>query len=423
MRVSRLAIGIGVFGWLLFLSYIVYDYIHYRGMLLYHFIKPDNPFEYFFHLTIIASLIGSQITAYLIQQRKRLLLETMASKERIFNMLNEWRVTLDSLPYGVMLIDRDLNIIRANRYISELSGIPLNELHGHKCYEILHNNKGLLGNCPIKRSILSKSSESTEFYDDVNDRYFIASATPILNNKDEIIAFSHPLIDITDLKKKELSLRDAKDAFFNLLLDIKKAYDSLERLYDDLLLAFSTAIDAKSPWTRGHSERVTSYAITIAREMGLNSYDLKILKTAGLLHDIGKIGTYDVILDKPSRLTDEELSIMMQHPKIGEAILKPIDGFRDVLSIIRSHHERYDGKGYPDGLKGEEIPLLARILFVADSFDSMTSDRPYRPAPGLGYAIEELKRHSGTQFDPDVVKAFLRVIEKDRKMMEVETLR
>lgn len=420
--ISRLAIGVSAFGWLLFFSYIGYDYLNYRGMLLQHFIKPHNPFEYLFHFIILSSLILLNITAYLINQRKRLLHEARSSEKRLHNILQEWRVTLDSLPYGVMLLDKDFNILRANRYISGLSGIPLNKLHGHKCYEILHNNKAWLDNCPLNKALLTKSTENVEFYDDARDRYFIASATPILGESNEIIGFSHPLIDITELKKKELSLRDAKDAFFNLLIDLKEAYNSLESLYNELLIAFSTAIDAKSPWTRGHSERVTNYAITIAREMGIDGDDINILKTAGLLHDIGKIGTYDVILDKPSKLTDEELSIMKQHPRIGEEILKPINGFKNVLSIVRSHHERFDGSGYPDGLKGEDIPLLARILFVADSFDSMTSDRPYRPAPGIGYAIEELKRCSGTQFDPDVVSAFLRVLEREGKVKELKVV-
>jgi len=417
---SKLGIVVIVFGWTIFFFYIAYDYYHYGDSLVDHFLSPDSPFEYFFHFIILSSLIGANITGYLINERKKLLVKTLKSERRLNYVLQEWRTTLDSMPYGVMLVDRDFNIIRANKYISDLSGILLNDLSKHKCYEIVHGNKVLIEKCPLKRSLVSKSSESVEFYDDVRDRYFISSVTPIFDENHEVIAYSHPLIDITELKTKELSLRKSKDAFFNMLRDVHAAHKELQNLYRELLIAFSIAIDAKSPWTKGHSERVTNYALAIAKEMGVDGKDIDILKTAGLLHDIGKIGTYDVILDKPSRLTDDEFSIVKTHPVKGEEILKPIKGLRKVLPIVRSHHERFDGKGYPDGLKADEIPLLARILFVADSFDSMTSDRPYRPSPGREYAISELKRCSGTQFDPRVVEAFLKVLDKDSSRASVE---
>lgn len=198
----------------------------------------------------------------------------------------------------------------------------------------------------------------------------------------------------------------------NMLENIS-AHKELKELYQNLVIAFANIVDAKSPWTRGHSERVTEYAISIAKEMGVEGRSVEILRTAGLLHDIGKIGTYDIILDKPDRLTDAEFALVRRHPVKGEEILKPIKGFEDVFPLIRSHHEKFDGTGYPEGLKGDEIPLLARILCVADSYDAMTSDRPYRPALGREYAIEELKRCSGTHFDPKVVDAFLRVLERN----------
>jgi putative nucleotidyltransferase with HDIG domain len=145
----------------------------------------------------------------------------------------------------------------------------------------------------------------------------------------------------------------------------------------------------------------------------LKEKDVEDLRTAALLHDIGKIGTYDVILDKPDKLDDEELALIRTHPLKGEEILKPIKQLRHLLPIIRHHHERVDGKGYPDGLMDGEIPFLAKIITVADSFDSMTSERPYRPAPPMAYAISEIKRCSGTQFDPVAAEAFLKVIERN----------
>jgi len=411
---SRTAICVSLFGWLIFISYILYDYFHYRDMTLEHFLRPDVPYEYYFHLVILSSLVGSQITAYLINQRKKLLQRTILSERRLNDILKEWRTTLDSMPYGVMLIDREFNIIRANKYMSEISGIPLDELLNKKCYEVIHRLDGSIDNCPLRRSLMTGTDEKIEIFDKNRGRYFISSVTPVFDGNGEIIAFSHPLIDITELKLKENDLRRSRDAFLNILRDVNKAHKELQDIYYELLLAFSTAIDAKSPWTKGHSERVTRYATMIAREMGVDGSKLTDLRIAGLLHDIGKIGTYDVILDKPSKLTEDELSVVKMHPVNGEKILSPIKGLRRILPIVRHHHERWDGKGYPDGLKGEDIPFLARILFVADSYDSMTSDRPYRPSPGREYAISELQRSAGTQFDPEVVKAFLRILERNR---------
>jgi HD-GYP domain-containing protein (c-di-GMP phosphodiesterase class II) len=130
------------------------------------------------------------------------------------------------------------------------------------------------------------------------------------------------------------------------------------------------------------------------------------------LHDIGKIGTFDTLLDKTSKLTDDELDLIKQHPDRGCEILSPIREFRDILPAVRHHHERWDGTGYPSGLKGEEIPLHARILCVADSFDTMTANRPYRPSIGLENAVQELRYCSGTQFAPEVVEVFMEVVKE-----------
>jgi len=184
----------------------------------------------------------------------------------------------------------------------------------------------------------------------------------------------------------------------------------LRLLFNSLILAFANALDAKSSWTKGHSERVTDYALSIAREMNLKEKDIETPKTASILHDIGKIGTYDVILDKADALTEEERALIKMHPDKGAEILGYIKQLQDVIPVIRHHHERFDGNGYPDRLKGEEIPLLARILCVADSFDTMTAERPYKPARNKEDAVADMKQYSGAQFDPNVVEVFLKVI-------------
>lgn len=213
------------------------------------------------------------------------------------------------------------------------------------------------------------------------------------------------------LAPTHLSIAENIGAQITVALENARLYEELQQLLISTITSLASAIDAKSPWTKGHSERVTQYALQIGQEMGLKDEELERLKLSGLLHDVGKIGTYDILLDKSAKLTDEEFELVKKHPGKGAEILGPIKQLSDIIPGVRHHHERYDGKGYPDGLKGEEIPLQARILCVADSFDSMTADRPYRPAPGKGYAISEFKRCLGTQFDPNVVAAFLRISE------------
>ncbi len=333
-------------------------------------------------------------------------------EKKLLRAAVEWRVTFDSMPYGVMLLDKEFNIIKTNEYISKLTGIPITELINKKCYEVIHGKDRPMEGCPLLKIGNAHSAEAVEFYETKFDKYFMGYVKPLLDKKVLTKKYMISLIDITEIKNKEKKLVESRDAFLNMLRDIDFSYKELRGLYEGLIHSFVSAIDAKSPWTKGHSERVTNYAMAIAKEMGIKEKDIETLKTAALFHDIGKIGTYNVILDKPGKLTDEEFDLVRMHPAKGEEILKPIKQLGKILPIIRHHHERVDGKGYPDGLKGEEIPFCARILHVADSFDSMTADRPYRPAPGIEYAISELKKCSGTQFDPKVVEAFLKVLEK-----------
>lgn len=211
---------------------------------------------------------------------------------------------------------------------------------------------------------------------------------------------------LEELKKRELSLRKSKDAFLNMLEDVSEAYKDLDDLFTSLVGAMVNALDAKSTWTKGHSMRVAMYAREIAVEMGLEEEEIKNIHLAGLLHDIGKIGTYDYLLDKPAKLTDEEYEIVKRHPVQGVTILKGIKQLGHILSLIRHHHERIDGRGYPDGLKGDDIPFGARILHVADTFDAIMADRPYRPSPGIEYAVSELRKYAGQQFDPGVSEVF-----------------
>ena len=176
------------------------------------------------------------------------------------------------------------------------------------------------------------------------------------------------------------------------------------------LRALARAIDAKSPWTAGHSERVTEMALRIAKILDLSERELDTLRRGGLLHDIGKIGVAAAILDKPGRLTDEEFASMRDHVIIGASILEPLTAFADALPIVLEHHEWFNGRGYPNGLKGDELTLHGRIYAVADVFDAVTSARPYRAGMPRERAIELIKEGSGRQFDPKIVDVFLQVM-------------
>jgi len=189
-------------------------------------------------------------------------------------------------------------------------------------------------------------------------------------------------------------------------------YESLEQGYLETIVALANSIDSKDSYTRGHSQRVGDVAVEIGREMALSERELKQLQFGGILHDIGKIGIVESILCKQSRLTDEEMTIMREHPAIGDSIIKPISFLQAMRACVRSHHERWDGTGYPDKLAGEDIPLLARIVACADTFDACTSTRPYQKAMPLEKAMEILENLSGKQLDPVVVSALRRVLEK-----------
>ncbi|MCJ7829799.1 MAG: response regulator [Desulfobacterales bacterium] len=208
-----------------------------------------------------------------------------------------------------------------------------------------------------------------------------------------------------------------KDLYYLSFLTNKAAYavENLalyENIYENLfstLYAFVKAIEARDPYTEQHSNRVTGIAIAVGKEMGCSAEEIDILNVSGLLHDIGKIGIRDDILLKPGSLTSEEFSVIMDHPEIGARIVGQLGLWGREQVIIRSHHERFDGSGYPDGLKGEAIPQLARILAVADSYDAMASDRAYRKRMEEGRILKIITGASGTQFDPAVVSVFQRL--------------
>jgi len=214
------------------------------------------------------------------------------------------------------------------------------------------------------------------------------------------------------LEKRRLVLEN-RDYQESLQEKVTAQARRLEELFLASIQSLAEALEVKDPYTRGHSVRVSDYSVVIARELGLDGEMLRQVGLGGHVHDIGKIGVREEVLNKPGKLTDAEYEHIMSHPVVGWRILAPLLSETPVaLNIVRSHHERYDGRGVPDRLAGTQIPLEARIVAAADAFDAMTSDRPYRPdGLSVGDAVREIVRCSGSQFDPTVVAALVRAVE------------
>lgn len=192
-----------------------------------------------------------------------------------------------------------------------------------------------------------------------------------------------------------------------------KLYLEMKDLYFETVYALTKAVEAKDPYTNGHSQRVADYAEKLAKIMGLKQSRIDTLRTAALLHDIGKIGIQDDILNKPGTLTTEEMNKIKTHPSIGINILSDVDFLSDVREIILKHHEKYDGTGYPDGIGGQEVPIEAYILAVADAFDAMTSDRSYRKGMTTQKALEIIQQDAGSHFHPEVAATFVEMVRKE----------
>ena len=204
----------------------------------------------------------------------------------------------------------------------------------------------------------------------------------------------------------------------NINKELKDTYDKLENAYMETIEVLRYTVEVKDVYTRGHSDRVSELSVLIGRHVGLADSDLRTLKIGGLFHDIGKLGVPDHILLKESKLTDDEYSEIKAHSAVGEQILAHATTFKNIIPIVRHHHERYDGCGYPDKLQGENIPYLARIAAIADTFDAMTSKRSYRDPLSIDIVKEEFNKCKGMQFDPIIAEVFLNILDNDFKTIE-----
>ena len=349
--------------------------------------------------------------------------------------LKEHLEMFNALPHPIFIVDTDFNIVFFNNAM-RLYYADTGDLSNKKCYEILHHPDRTAGNCPFSGSKKKDHIEQSDVYSPLLKKHLMVHSSPLIH-QENMLGIIHSITDISeakasseaftelldiyvhaleDVREREQKAQTGREAFLNMLEDLNESYKDLEELFIKFIHVMINTLDAKSPWTKGHSERVSMYAELIALEMMIDNEEIKNIKLAGILHDIGKIGTYDHLLDKPGKLTREEFEVVKKHPSQAAAILKDIKQLKDIIPMVEYHHEKLDGTGYPYGLTKNEIPIGAKILHVADSFDSMTSNRPYRNSPGVEYALSELNKYKGIQFDPDVVDAFLRVLGDTHKL-------
>jgi len=273
-----------------------------------------------------------------------------------------------------------------------------------------------------KEAILLKDiDQDSRFIHRKKERYYTGNLMSVpLELKGKIIGVINANNKLSGKSFRQSDLLLLKEIAAESAIAIENAllYKSLKEVYVHTISALASALDAKDHYTRSHSENVTRYALAIAEEIGLVPAQIEIIRQACQLHDLGKIGIHDYILSKTGKLTAEEWKEIRMHAIRGAQILQPIGFLREVADLIRQHHERFDGKGYPYNLNGQQIQLGARIMTIADAFDAMTSERPYRGALTLSQAIAELKVHSGKQFDPGIVKIFLHVLENKPSLLK-----
>ncbi len=216
-----------------------------------------------------------------------------------------------------------------------------------------------------------------------------------------------------EFKQKDLDVLIALSNQVAVSIENAMLYKELKDTFYEVVFALAEAIEKRDPYTGGHTKRVMEYSILIANQMGLDKDFIEKLKLSAILHDVGKIGVPDRVLLKQDKLDDEEYKIIKGHPKVGADILRKVKKLKEIIAGVELHHERFDGKGYPYGLKGKEIPLSARIIAVADTYDAMTTTRPYRKGLSKDAAIEEIVKNKGKQFDPEIVDAFVEAMENE----------
>lgn len=297
---------------------------------------------------------------------------------------------IDGLPSYVLLIDEDHCIVIANKATEKSLGKISEEIQGGYCPAIVHGMNEPFPGCPLEESVVKKKSVIRELYDEKTKRWMSSAIYPSwLKTTEGKRVYFHTVSDITEHKQLE---RQAQISF-----------QRLETAFHSLIGTLALTVETRDPYTASHQRKVAELSCVIAREMGLSEDKIESLNMAATVHDVGKIYVPSEILNKPGKLTDLEFDLIKTHVDAGYNILKDIE-FRDpVAEMVRQHHERLDGSGYPQGLKDGKILQCAKIMAVADVVEAMSTDRPYRPALGIDIAIEEVEKNKGKFYDPAVV--------------------
>ncbi len=280
--------------------------------------------------------------------------------------------------------------------------------------------EGIIGNCFSERlpvSVIDARKDPRTKYTHMVKREKLAGllAVPIMQRGKPIGVITVYTSKPRDFSQDEIDLLSTFASQASISIENAQLYADMKDQYLSMVKALAAAIEAKDSYTHGHSTQVMEYAVKVSKELGLSEEEIETIRYAGLLHDIGKIGIKDVILTKQGKLTDEELAELHRHPEYGATIMQQVDILKDIAPLTLYHHERYDGKGYPLGLKGDQIPIGARILAVADTYDAMIADRPYRKAFPFSYVVSEMKKAAGTQLDPEIVRIFFEIIKKEEQ--------
>ena len=264
-----------------------------------------------------------------------------------------------------------------------------------------------------QRLLGAESQEAAQLLPDERLAVFEFVSPIVVKRALKGMVFIGPRLTDKEYTASELDILQSICNSAGIGLDNARLFLELQNTYLSTVKALVSIIEAKDPYTRGHTERVADYTVALGRKMRLSKDDIRDLAFGAVLHDIGKLVVYEQVLNKPGRLSDEEWESLKQHPGIGAVIIEKMDFLAGTVDLVRHHHEAFDGSGYPDGLKGEDIPLGARIIAVADSYDAMTTDRSYRKALTSAVALKTLKRRAGKQYDPEVVDYFVELVEVD----------
>jgi PAS domain S-box-containing protein/putative nucleotidyltransferase with HDIG domain len=344
------------------------------------------------------TLIDVEISTYPIRINKKMYALGIArdiSKRKqleraLKNSEREKSVILNSSPMHVLYQDMNHNIIWANKTACDSIKKDLKEIQGKKCYEVWERSFTPCQGCPVDRVWKTGKMEKGE-RKSKDGKYWFINATPIKNDEGEITGIIETALDITEQKQDQKKLKKTMNAIIETI---------------------SKIMDTRDPYTAGHQIRVSQLAIHIAQEMGLSPDKIESVRIASLIHDIGKIGIPSEILTKPTNLDAIEFSFIKKHPEIGYTILKDIDFPYPIAKIVLQHHERNDGSGYPQGLKGKDILLEAKIINVADVVEAMSSHRPYREALGVDVALDEITKNKGVLYDSEIVDVCVKLFKE-----------